>query len=147
MSDQPRNTYTNPYVNDAEIETLLARFESCELPPDDVSHRAHVAMSAWCFLKLSEAEAAARIYDGLQRYVKWHSLNVYNETITWFWIKLIGRAVAGADRTRPAFAIINEVAARFGDSRMIFAYYTRERLYGDEARRRWVEPDLQPLDL
>lgn len=146
MSNQPSNAHVSPYINNAEIETLLARFESCELPPDSVTHRAHVAMSAWCFLNLAEAEATARIYDGLQRYVKRHNLSVYHETITWFWIKLVGKAVATADRTRPAFAIINEVAARLGDSRLIFAYYTRERLYGDEARRRWVEPDLQPLD-
>ena len=142
MSDQPSDTYTS----DAEIEALLARFETCELAPDDVSHRAHVAMSAWCFLKLDEAEATARIYDGLQRYVKRHNLNVYHETITWFWIKRIAKAVATADRTRPAFAVVNELMNRLGDSRMIFAYYTRERLYGDEARLGWVEPDLQPLD-
>lgn len=142
MSDQLSNAYTS----DTEIETLLARFESCELPPDDVTHRAHVAMSAWCFLTLDETAAAARIYDGLQRYVKWHKLNVYHETITWFWIKLIAKAVASADQTRPALEVINEVTTRFGDSRMIFAYYTRERLYGDDARRRFVEPDLQPLD-
>ena len=142
MSDQPSKAYTS----DAEIESLLARFESCELPPDDVTHRAHVAMSAWCFLELPEAAAAARIYDGLRRYVKWHKLNVYNETITWFWIKLTANAVASADRSRPAFAVVNEVTARLGDSRMIFAYYTRERLYGEQARHGWVEPDLQPLE-
>ncbi|MFL6213693.1 MAG: hypothetical protein ACJ74J_07320 [Blastocatellia bacterium] len=142
MSDQLSNAYTS----DTEIESLLASFESCELPPDTVTHRAHVAMSAWCFLKLSESAAAARIYDGLQRYVKWHNLNVYNETITRFWIKLIAKAVASADRSRPVFAVVNEVTARLGNSRMIFAYYTRERLYGDEARRRWIEPDLQPLE-
>ena len=136
----------NAYANDTEIESLLARFESCELPPDNVTHRAHVAMSAWCFLKLPEAEAAARIRDGLRRFVERHRLTVYNETITWFWIKLVGKAVADSDATRPALAIINDLAARLGDSRMIFAYYTRERLHSDEARRRWVEPDLQPLD-
>jgi hypothetical protein len=134
------------YASDAEIEALVARFESCELPPDEVSHRTHVAMSAWCFLKLPEQQAAARIYDGLQRYVKWHHIDIYNETITWFWIKLIGKAVASLDAARPAFAIVNDVTTRLGDSRMIFAYYTRERLQTDEARRQWIEPDLQPLD-
>ena len=134
------------YASDAEVEALVTRFESCELPPADVSHRVHVAMSAWCFVKLPEAQAAARIYDGLQRYVKWHNITIYHETITWFWIKLIGKAVASIDAARPAYAIINEVMARLGDSRMLFAYYTRERLQTDEARRQWVEPDLQPLD-
>jgi hypothetical protein len=143
MSDEA----TIDYASDAEIEALVARFESCELPPDEVSHRAHVAMSAWCFLKLPEPQAAAaRIYDGLQRYVKWHHIDIYNETITWFWIKLIGKAVASLDATQPAFAVVNEVMGRLGDSRMIFAYYTRERLQTDEARRQWIEPDLQSLD-
>ncbi len=142
MSDKAHT----PYTSDAEVEALVVRFESCELPPDDVSHHAHVAMSAWCFLKLPEAQAAARIYDGLQRYVKWHNITIYHETITWFWIKVIGKAVASTDATRPAYTIVNDVMTRLGDSRIIFAYYTRERLQSDEARRHWVEPDLQPLD-
>ncbi|MFL6277801.1 MAG: hypothetical protein ACJ74G_21650 [Blastocatellia bacterium] len=143
MSDQK----PVPYTNDAEIEALVARFASCELPPNDVSHRVHVAMSAWCFLKLPEREAAARIHDDLWRYVEWHQITIYNETITLFWTRMIGKAVASMDRARPAFAVVNEVLARLGDSRLLFAYYTGERLQSDEARLRWVEPDLQPLDL
>ena len=141
MSDEA----TIEYASDAEIEALVARFAACELPPTEISHRVHVAMSAWCFLKLPEHEAAARIYDDLQRYVKSYDIKIYNETITRFWIKLIGKIVASMDATRPAFAVVNEVMARLGDSRMIFAYYTRERLQTDEARRQWIEPDLQPL--
>ena len=142
MSDQK----PVPYTNDAEIEALVARFAACELPPDDVSHRIHVAMSAWCFLKLPEREAAAHIHDDLRRYVEWHRITIYNETITLFWARMIGKAVASMDRARPAFMLVNEVIAQLGDSQLIFAYYTRERLQSDEARRRWVEPDLQPLD-
>jgi len=134
------------YASDAEIEALVARFESCELPPSEISHRAHVAMSAWCFLKLPEPQAAARIYDGLQRYVKWHKIAIYNETITWFWIKQTGKAVASLEATRPAFALVNDVMARLGDSQLIFTYYTRQRLQTPEACRQWIEPDLQPLD-
>jgi hypothetical protein len=143
MSDEARLTY----ASDAEVESLVARFESCELPPAEVSHRVHVAMSAWCFLKLPAPQAAARICDGLRRYVERHQIKIYNETITWFWIKQVGKAVAGLDAGRPAFALVNEVMARLGDSRLIFTYYTRERLQTAEARRQWVEPDLQPLDV
>ncbi|HKQ06712.1 MAG TPA: hypothetical protein VJ464_16380 [Blastocatellia bacterium] len=136
-----------PYTNDAEIEALVARFAACELPPDDVSHRVHVAMSAWCFLKSPEREAAGRIRDDLRRYVEWHHITIYNETITLFWARMIGKAVAGMDRARPAFMLVNEVVAQLGDSQLIFAYYTRERLQSEEARHGWVEPDLRPLDL
>jgi hypothetical protein len=143
MSDEA----TIAYASDAEIEVLVARFESCELPPAEVSHRVHIAMSAWCFLKLPERQAAARIYEGLQRYVNWHKIDIYNETITWFWIKQIAQAVASLEAGRPAFALVNDVMARFGDSRLIFTYYTRERLQTAEARRQWIEPDLQPLNV
>src|SRR5689334_2200167 len=124
MSDEKYIQYTS----DAEIERLVARFESCELPPAEVSHRAHVAMSAWCFLRLSEREAIARIHDGLQRYIQWHDIKIYNETITQFWIKRVNKAVASSAVTRPAFETVNQVMAELGDSSMIFAYYTRERL-------------------
>ncbi|HJQ27639.1 MAG TPA: hypothetical protein VKA60_27390 [Blastocatellia bacterium] len=142
MSDREKVFFTS----DAEIEALVARFVACELPPDDVSHRVHVAMSAWSFLTLPAGEAAARVHDDLVRYVAWHQITIYNETITQFWARLIGKEVATADRTRPAFAVVNEITERLGDSRLIFAYYTRERLQSDEARHQWVEPDLQPLD-
>jgi hypothetical protein len=142
MSDEKNMQYTS----DAEIAALVARFESCELPPTEVSHRTHVAMSAWCFLTLPEAEAAARIHDGLQRYVQWHDIKIYNETITQFWIKLVSKAVASIDAARPGFETVNNVMMQLGDSQMIFAYYTRERLQTDEARRQWIEPDLLPLD-
>jgi len=134
------------YASDAEVEALVARFASCELPPDEVSHPVHVAMSAWCFLRLPEDEAAARVYDDLRRYVKHHDIKIYNETMTRFWTRLIASAVAGMDRERPAFAIVNDVVARLGNSRMIFAYYPPEWLQTEEARRLWVEPDLRPLD-
>jgi len=142
MSEREKGCFTSA----AEIEALVARFAACELPPDDVSHRVHVAMSAWAFLTLPEAEAAARVRDDLVRYVAWHQITIYNETITQFWARMIGKAVASSDRTRPAFIVVNDIVARLGDSRLIFAYYTRERLQADESRRGWVEPDLQPLD-
>ena len=142
MSDRENLFFTS----DSEIESLVARFASCELPPDGVSHRVHVAMSAWCFLTLPGGQAAARVREDLLRYVEWHHITIYNETITQFWARMIAKAVAGADRTRPTFTAVNDIVARLGDSRLIFAYYTRERLQSDEARRAWVEPDLQPLD-
>lgn len=146
MSDE----INTEYASDDEIEALVARFVSCELPPAEMTHRKHVAMSAWWFLRLPAPQAAARIYDQLQRYVEWHRIEIYNETMTRFWIKLIGKTVAGLDAARlasaPAYAVVNDVMTRLGDSRIVFTYYTRERLQTDAARHQWVEPDLQPFD-
>ncbi|MGA9767891.1 MAG: hypothetical protein WBV94_02555 [Blastocatellia bacterium] len=134
------------YNNDRELEQLARRFESCELQADDLHHRAHVALSVWYFLRLPEPVACARIHDGLQRFVRHHRVNVYNETITLFWMKLARQFVASADAGRTALELVNDSMSRLGDSRIIFDYYSRERLNSDEARLLWVEPDLKPLD-
>lgn len=137
---------TFQYNSDAELERLASRFESCELQGDELHHRAHVALSVWYFLRLPEAEATERIHQGLRRFVGHHRINVYNETITLFWMKLARGFVAGADRGRTALELVNESLGELGDSRIIFDYYSRERLHSDEARGFWVEPDLKPLD-
>ena len=137
---------TFQYSSDAELEQLARRFESCELQGDELHHRAHVALSAWYFLRLPEAEAIERIHNGLQRFIRHHQITVYNETITLFWMKLARSFVVRADASRTALELINDSMKELGDSRIIFNYYSRERLGSDEARNFWVEPDLKPLD-
>src|SRR6185437_13925865 len=103
MEDQ-----TAHYTSEAELRVLAERFESCALQPDEFPHRAHVALSAWYFVRLPEAEAVSRIYDGLRRFVAHYQLTVYHETITRFSIKLMCNYAARADRSRPMLEIIND---------------------------------------
>jgi hypothetical protein len=103
-------------------------------------------LSVWYFLRLPEAEATDRIHHGLQRFVRHHNINVYNETITLFWMKLARSFAALARESRTALELVNDSMIALGDSRIIFSYYSRERLNSDEARLSWVEPDLKPLD-
>lgn len=138
---------TFQYNGDEQLRQLALRFESCELQGDELHHRAHVALSVWYFLRLPEAEAIERIHHGLQRFVRHHRINVYNETITLFWMKLARGFVARADKSRAALELVNDSIKELGDSRIIFDYYSRERLSSAEARDLWVEPDLKPLDL
>jgi hypothetical protein len=43
-------------------------------------------------------------------------------------------------------ALVREMLTRLGHRELPFAYYSRERLLSVEARARFVEPDLRPLD-
>ena len=61
-------------------------------------------------------------------------------------MKLARNFVALADASRTALELVNDSMKALGDSRIIFDYYSRERLGSDEARLLWVEPDLKPLD-
>ena len=142
MADQPDSVY----VNNGEIAALVERFSSFAIHPAEMSHRKHVAMTAYCFLTQPPRAAAERVVADLKDYVERYGIKIYNETITLFWTKLVGAFVAGADRSQPAYQVVNQAMERFGDSRIIFEYYTRERLFSDEARRDWVEPDLRKID-
>ena len=142
MNDDQRFLYNS----DAEIESLARRFETCELQPDDLPHCAHLAMSVWYFMRLPEREATERNREALLRFVRHHNLKVYNETITLFWIKLLCRFVEDSSAGACVKDVANEAIKRFGNSRIIFDYYTKELLMSEEARLKWIEPDLKPLD-
>jgi hypothetical protein len=71
--------------------------------------------------------------------------NGYHETITQASLRA-ARSFLRRDPARSLFATCNALmASPLGRSDWPLAYWTRERLFCVDARRRWVEPDLQPL--
>ncbi|HEX8652368.1 MAG TPA: hypothetical protein VF708_16255 [Pyrinomonadaceae bacterium] len=130
-----------------ELEAVVRGFESCDLRPSDFTHEAHLTVALWY---LSEGRtvplAAERMRAGLFRYLDRHGpgRDKYNETITLFWIKLLRKFLDETEADRSIVETANEVSARFRDSKLIFDYYSRERLFSDKAKSAWVEPDLKP---
>jgi hypothetical protein len=141
------NEYDKCYYKSAdEIESLVQRLETCALPPSDMNHAAHLAISAWYLSELTMPEGADRIRESLIRFIKHNGLNSYNETITLFWVKLVSRFLQNAGTSRSIKDIANDLIARFGDSQIMFDYYSRQYLLSKEAQAAWVEPDLKSLD-
>ncbi|MFP5260823.1 MAG: hypothetical protein ACLGJB_02825 [Blastocatellia bacterium] len=134
------------YKSAGEIQLLVERFESCRLEPSDMTHPAHLAISAWYLSQFSGADGAGRIRENLIRFIGRHGLKGYNETITLFWIKLVSRSLESVGRARPVNELANDLITRFSNSAIIFDYYSRDRLFSEEARAGWAEPDLKPLD-
>jgi hypothetical protein len=128
-----------------EMERVVRGFESCRLSPEEFTHRAHLTV-ALCYLRrLTVPLAAERMRASLLRFLDHHNVarEKYNETITLFWIKLLRKLLDDSVRKRPFVPAANEVIAQLNDSRLIFDYYSRERLFSEEARSGWVEPDLK----
>jgi hypothetical protein len=138
------------YQSDDEIEALVRGFEDCSTRPSEFNHRAHlvVALSYLRLYRLTVQEATERMRAGLYRFLKHHGEDrqVYNETITLFWIKLVQSFLDRTDASRPLIDITNEMIAACGNSQLIYSYYTRERLSSDEAKKEWIEPDVMALD-
>jgi hypothetical protein len=127
-------------------DTAFARaFEAGSIPPAEFNHLAHVRV-AWVYLgeTSSVEEALPRMRDAIRRFAAAAGASQkYHETITVLWMRLLAdlkaRGTAGelADvlRSHPALA----------DKELPLQYYSRERLFSDEARAAWIEPDRQPL--
>ena len=132
----------------AEIEDLVRRFEDCTIAPAEFSHDAHLLVALWYVGREPLPEAAARMRAGLLRFIAHNQVEPqkYHETITLFWLKLVGHFLAREGAGRPLHALAQNLLARFGDSQLLFAHYSRELIASPAARSGWVAPDLRPLD-
>jgi hypothetical protein len=138
----------NQYRSEDEIRALTSAFEACTLPDDDFDHRAHLAVAVWYLSSLSPEEAASRMREGLMRFLAHYGADPqkYNETITQFWVRRLDRLLSATDSALPLAERANQVIEQAGDSQTIFNYYTRERLFSEEGRTGWVEPDMKSMD-
>ena len=67
----------------------------------------------------------------------------YHETITVLWMRLLADARA---RVAPGseLAELFRECPELSDKDLPLKYYTRERLFSDEARAAWIPPELGP---
>ncbi|MBS1801032.1 MAG: hypothetical protein JSS95_14555 [Acidobacteria bacterium] len=138
-------------VTEREIDGFIAAFEGCTLPKEEWTHAAHLLTGA-CYVHVMGREPAL---DRMRECVRRYNVSVggkntetsgYHETITVMWIRLLDglRQVAGP-MERAAFAAL--AVERFEPRRAIFReYYDFDVVGSTEARLRWVEPTLKPLD-
>lgn len=136
------------YEADEEVEDVLRRFESGALTPSEFKHRQHLTVALLYLLRLPDGEAHARMRDTILRFLARHRLDagVYHETITAFWLRRVRSFVRNADTRRPVHELANELINSCADARLVFEYFSRERIETKEARSGWVEPDLKALD-
>lgn len=136
-----------PFETDEDVLEVVRRFESCEYAPDDFGHKLHLTVALVYLLDSSYAEALERVRQSLRRFVMHHKLSgVYHETLTVFWVRRVLAFVEQSDRTLGLTRLANELNDACANSRLVFDYYTKERIDSDKARAYWLDSDLKPLD-
>ncbi|HWP44517.1 MAG TPA: hypothetical protein VNO14_14825 [Blastocatellia bacterium] len=141
---------TETYHTADEIERLVRAFEDCTLPESGFNHCAHLTVALWYLYHHCGREAAVRIREGLKRFIAAKGgpstpMGGYHETITMFWMFVIGKFLLLADTGLSLVELANGVVERYSDKGLLFEYYSLERIFSMEARAGWVEPDLRPL--
>lgn len=123
----------------------IEKFEALDFDTAGFDHEAHVAV-AWRYLRQYEAlECIARYRDTLKRLTD--SLGApgkYHETMTWFYMLAIAER-AGCEEPGDWHSFRDRNEDLFAkEPALIRRYYSESRLSSDEARRRFVLPDLGP---
>jgi hypothetical protein len=142
---------TTPFTCDAEIVAIGEGIVACTLPKPAWTHAAHFAAAVWLVAGRSELVAERdmpgliRAYNSATGVANTDSEG-YHETITLASLRAVRAFVGGLPAGTPLFAACNALLATdLGRRDWLLAYWSRERLFSAEARRAWVEPDLQPL--
>lgn len=136
-------------LNDADIDRIAHGVIARTLPKAAWTHEAHFAAAIWMIAR--HGDDAFAMMPGLIRAYN-EATNTpntdtggYHETITQASLRA-ARSVLRAHEGAALSSVLDALTAReFGASGWLMAYWRKETLFSVEARRTWVEPDLQPL--
>ncbi len=123
-------------------EQFARAFERGDIAPAAFDHRAHVRV-AWVYLREGPSFDAAmvRMREGIQRFAAAaNASQKYHETITVLWMRLLADAAARVPQPCELVELL-EKCPELADKDLPLNYYSRERLFSDAARSKWVPPD------
>ena len=137
----------NKYESESEILELVESFEKATISRDDWRHAEHLVVALYYLTRHDMETATNKMREGIFNLLR-NAFAVdltkdmpYHETLTIFWMQTIDMF----NRTKngdPLLDKANEVVANY-DKDYPFRFYSRERLFSDEARARFIEPELK----
>ena len=138
------------FTSDDEIAEIGYGLEERNLPKTRWTHAAHFAATLWFLRCRPEVDLS----DTMPTLIRAYNESIggantdtsgYHETITQASIRA-ARAFLSEAPDESLYETCNGLLrSQLGDPEWLLVYWTRGRLFSVEARRRWVEPDLQPL--
>jgi len=135
------------YKHENEVLDLVRSFEEATIPHDDWKHAEHLVVALY-YLTHHDLDAAyGKMRSGILNLLE-HGFKIdlkkempYHETITLFWM----RTVADFNASKNGASLLdkaNEVAYKW-DKDYPLNFYSRELLFSDEARAKFVPGDLR----
>lgn len=133
------------YETEKEILDVVRGFETGTISRTDWNHAGHLTVALYYLTHHDFDAAYAKMRDGIFNLLKAFEIDLskempYHETLTVFWLKTVG----DFRKTKNGCSIIkicNELTEKF-DKDFPLKFYTRERLFSDEARAKFITGDL-----
>lgn len=138
------------FSSDEEIAAIGRGVLDLSLPKPRWTHAAHFAAALWLIARRPDLDAERDMPGFIRAYneatgVANTDTEGYHETITQASLRA-ARSFLREDPQRSLFVACNALmASPLGKSAWLLEYWTKPTLFSVEARRRWVDPDLQPL--
>lgn len=142
---------TMEFPTDDTVAALAARVLDCSLPRAEWTHAAHFALALWSLRHRPDLAAPESFRAVIVRLNEAHGTpntdtSGYHHTITIASLRAAGAELSGHAAMTPLHEVLAAlVAGPLGRSDWILRHWSRERLFSVDARRGWVEPDLEPL--
>jgi hypothetical protein len=138
------------YKSEAELVSILKRFEDATIGRDEWKHAEHMVVALFYLREYDLATAVAKMRTGiLDLLEKGFGLDLskempYHQTITVFWMRLVSHHLSRSNG-RSLLETANELAAYY-DKDHPLKFYSKVLLFSDTARQQWVEPDLRAIE-
>ena len=131
-------------AEDREFKNLV---ESCEFPVSEFDHRAHIRLAYVYLAGSSTSESVHLVRDALTALLRHAGVDPsqkYHETLTEAWVLAVNHFMKNTDNSQSADDFIEKNTVML-DSKIMMTHYSAEILFSDEARKAFVEPNLDPI--
>lgn len=133
------------YKTENEIARVVKSFETGTISRDAWKHAEHLTVALYYLSNHDFETSLVKMRDGIFNLLKAFEVDLtkempYHETMTVFWMRTtfdFKNSKNGASTVE----ICNELIEKF-DKDYPLRFYSRERLFSDEARARFVEADI-----
>lgn len=131
----------------SELVSLLNSFESCTITREDWGHPEHLIVAYFYSKDAPLKTAYVRMKDGIFRLLEAFSIDLesempYHETLTVLWITAV-HSFASANSNLTDEEACRTLVESY-DKHFPARFYSHERLFSEEARKRFVPPDRAP---
>jgi len=137
---------TRKYETEKDIINLVKSFEDASIPREDWKHREHLIVALYYVAHHEVDTAIDKMRSGiLNLLANGFKIDLtkempYHETITVFWTRTLADFHT-ASNVNSLVAQAAEIADRFNKDYLL-KFYSRELLFSDEARARFIKGDL-----
>jgi len=144
-------TPAKPFTSEDDIHRIGLGLLDRSLPKPDWTHAAHFAAALWLMRYRPDINPARDMPGIIRRFneatgVANTDTGGYHETITQASLQAARSFLMPYPPAVPVYQIMNDLMATpLGHPDWPLAHWSKARLFSPEARRAWVDPDLEEL--